>query len=127
MSNAQQKNVPKTTSDKCKDPGQRIFVDMSSVSNHTSLGGAKVWLAAVDDATDALWSHMMKKKSNAPDRIKNIVRKLDDQGNAVQFMRMDDAAKLKSLPNGATTQMKNASVGSSSNIQAVTHLSSMGK
>jgi hypothetical protein len=78
MSNAQQKNVPKTTSDKCKDLGQRIFVDMSSVSNHTSLGGAKVWLAAVDDATGALWSHMMKKKSDAPDQIKNIVWKLDD-------------------------------------------------
>jgi hypothetical protein len=68
---------------------------MSSVSNHTSLGGAKVWLAAVDDATGALWSHMMKKKSDAPDQIKNIVRKLDDRGNPVQFMRMDDAAELK--------------------------------
>jgi len=49
MSNAQQKRVSKTTETQSEIPGERLFVDMSSVSKHKSLGGARVWLAAVDD------------------------------------------------------------------------------
>ena len=51
MSNAQQKAVPKSTQEQSKTPGERIFADMSSVADHESLGGVKVWLCAVDDAT----------------------------------------------------------------------------
>ena len=97
MSNAQQRNVPKQTEEKSDKPGERLFVDMSSVSKHSSLGGAKVWLAAVDDATSYLWSHLIKKKSDAPERIKILIRKLHDRGTPVKYIRMDDAGELKKL------------------------------
>ena len=97
MSNAQQKNVPKKTEDKCDEPGKRLFIDMSSVSEHRSLGGAKVWLAAVDDATGVLWSHLLAKKSDAPERIKILIRKLHDRGTPVSYLRMDDAGELQKL------------------------------
>ena len=95
MSNAQQKKVSKTTETKSEVPGERLFVDMSSVSKHKSLGGAKVWLAAVDDATGYTWSHLIKEKSAAPKHLKTLVRRLNDRGNPVKFIRMDDAGELK--------------------------------
>ena len=42
-SNVQQKRIQKTTDDQETKPGERIFADVSSVLEHTSLGGAKVW------------------------------------------------------------------------------------
>jgi len=57
MSNAQQKRVSKTTKTQSETPGERLFVDMSSVSKHKSLGGARAWLAASNDATGHTWSH----------------------------------------------------------------------
>ena len=95
MSNAQQKNVPKSTTTKSSTPGERLFVDMSSVSKHASLGGAKVWLVAVDDATGYTWSHLIKKKSHAPKNLKTLVRRLHDRKNPVTYIRMDDAGELK--------------------------------
>jgi len=70
MSNAQQKKVSKTTETQSKMPGERLFVDMLSASKHKSLGGARVWLAAVDDATGYTWSHLIEKKSHAPKNLR---------------------------------------------------------
>ena len=95
MSNAQQKKVPKKTEAQSHTPGERLFVDMSSVSKHKSLGGARVWLAAVDDATGYTWSHLIDKKSHAPKSLRTLVRRLNDRGNPVKFIRMDDAGELK--------------------------------
>ena len=67
---------------------------MSSVSKHKSLGGARAWLAAVDDATGCTWSHLIEKKSHAPKNLRTLVRRLNDRGNLVKFIRMDDAGEL---------------------------------
>jgi len=95
ISNAQQKKVSKTTETQSKMPGERLFVDMSSVSKHKSLGGARVWLAAVDDATGHTWSHLIEKNSHAPKNLRTLVRRLNDRGNPVKCIRMDDAGELK--------------------------------
>ena len=68
---------------------------MSSVSNHKSLGGARVWLAAIDDAAGYTWSHLIEKKSHAPKHLRTLVRRLNDRGNPVKYIRMDDAGELK--------------------------------
>ena len=99
MSNAQQKKISKTTETKSEIPGERIFADMSSVSEHASLGGAKVWLAVVDDATGYLWSRLLHKKSDAPEKMKTLIRNLHDMGNPVSFVRTDNAGELKRLAN----------------------------
>jgi hypothetical protein len=78
MSNAQQKKVSKTTETESTTPGERMFVDMSSVSRHQSLGGARVWLCAVDDATRCVWNHLLKSKSQAPKKLIGVFTKLHD-------------------------------------------------
>lgn len=97
MSNAQQKKVAKTTESSSSEPGERIFVDMSSVSEHTSLGGSKVWLCAVDDATGCTWNQLMKRKSEAPKMVTKILTRLIDKGYKPKYVRLDDAGELKKL------------------------------
>jgi len=91
MSNAQQKKASKTTETQSETPGERLLVDMSSVSKHKSLGGARVWLAAVDDATGHTWSHLIEKKSHTPKHLRTLVRRLNNRENPVKCTRMDDA------------------------------------
>jgi len=95
MSNAQQKKVSKMTETQSEMPGERSFVDMSSVSKHKSLGGARVWVAAVDDASGHTWSQLIEKKSHTPKNLRTLVRRLNDRGNPVKYRRMDDAGELK--------------------------------
>ena len=97
MSNAQQRDVPKSTSDKKSRPGERLFIDSSSVTEHASLGGATVWLAATDDATGFTWSHLLAAKSDIPEKMLALLRKLNDRGHTVKYIRCDDAGENKSL------------------------------
>ena len=79
MSNAQQKAVSKTTEDKKEKPGERIFIDCSSVVDHMSLGGATKWLGIADDATGFMWSNMLDSESEAPEKMMTFIRKMSDQ------------------------------------------------
>ena len=54
MSNIQQKKVPKKTESKSTTPGERVFVDMSSVTGHTSLGGARSGYVSLMTRQDTL-------------------------------------------------------------------------
>ena len=97
MSNAKQKPVAKKTKTQASNPGERIFIDTSSVSEHTSLGGARFWLAVVDDATGKLWSFLIKKKEDVPREIITLVTRLNDKGRPVKYIRLDDAGENKKL------------------------------
>ena len=64
-----QANIPKAS--KChqaKNPGESIFIDISSMM-YPSAGGKKHWLLIVDEATDYTHSFFLKKIS---DMIKTI-------------------------------------------------------
>ena len=97
MSNAQQKAVSKTTEDKKKNPGERIFIDCSSVVDHMSLGGATKWLGIADDATGFMWSSMLDSESEAPEKVMTFVRRMADRGITVKCIRCDDASIWKRL------------------------------
>ena len=92
MSNAQQRAVSKTTEDKKSNPGERIFIDCSRVVDHMSLGGATRWLGIADDATGFLWSSMLDSESQAPEKVMTFIRKMDDRGHPVKYIRCDDAS-----------------------------------
>ena len=96
-SNVQQKMIKKTTDDQETKPGERLFADMSSVSEHTSLGGAKVWLCVVDDATGHCWNCTMKSKAEAPKRLLTLIKSSNDRGHPVKKIRLDDASELRKL------------------------------
>ena len=73
-SNVQQKRIKKTTDDQETKPGERLFADMSSASEHTSLGGAKVWPCVVDDAAGHCWNCTMKRKAQSPKRLLTLIK-----------------------------------------------------
>jgi hypothetical protein len=107
MSNAQQKAVSKTTEDKKANPGERIFIDCSSVVNHMSLGGATRWLGIADDATGFMWSSMLDRESQAPEKVMTFIRKMDDRGHPVKYIRCDDASiwyRLRRMCEGSKVQ-----------------------
>ena len=74
-----QANVPKISQNQqAKNPGERIFIDISSMI-HPSSGGKKHWLLIVDEATDYTHSFFLEKKSDLGETmimwIKNLFTK----------------------------------------------------
>ncbi len=72
---SKQNSVMKETGTKSTIPGERIFIDTSSVRTK-SFGGSKFWLLVVDDCTDVAWSAFLRKKSDQVDRIVDLIKDL---------------------------------------------------
>ena len=97
ISNIKKKGVPKDgTEDKSTTPGERIFLDTTSIKIR-SFGGSKFWLVIVDDATSFTWSIFLKTKSEQVPRLMTFVRKMKARGTPVKKIRCDNAGENKSL------------------------------
>ena len=70
IAKARQKNVNKEWKGGSQVPGERIYLDISSVRD-LSFGGAKFWVLIVDEYTDYCWSVFFKAKNEL--RAKMIV------------------------------------------------------
>jgi hypothetical protein len=55
IAKARQKNVNKEWKGGSQVPGERLYMDISSVRD-VSLGGSKFWVLVVDECTDHCWS-----------------------------------------------------------------------
>jgi hypothetical protein len=64
LAKARQKNVKGSS----KVPGERVYLDISSVRD-VSFGGAKFWVLIVDDYTDYCWSLFQKEKSELKEKM----------------------------------------------------------
>ena len=53
-------------------PGERFYVDMSSIKG-TSFGGAKFWALVVDDHSSYYWSCFLKKKDEWENKILDLI------------------------------------------------------
>ena len=93
---ARQKNVNKSWTGGSKIPGERLFVDISSIKSE-SYGGAKFWALIVDDYTDFCWSFFLKKKSDLKCKVVDVINELKAMERPVSFVRCDDAGENKSL------------------------------
>ncbi len=51
LSKSRQSPIPKKAIPRSNIPGERLFIDISSIKSK-SLGGSKFWLLVIDDATD---------------------------------------------------------------------------
>jgi hypothetical protein len=60
---SKQNAVPKESETKSIIPGERLYIDTSSVKTE-SFGGSKFWLLVADDCTDVAWSAFLNKKSD---------------------------------------------------------------
>ena len=56
-----QKNIPKQNEDRNNNPGERIYLDMSSMRK-PSMGGRQYWVMLVDEATKYKKSFFLQKK-----------------------------------------------------------------
>ena len=92
---ARQKNIPKEipAENKSKNPGERLFMDISSIKAH-SFGGAKYWLLIMDEATGYCWSYFLKKKSETKTHLTALIKHLKETLKyQTKFVRCDNAGE----------------------------------
>ena len=61
-------NIPKKNEDKSRNPGERIYLDISSMRK-PSMGGRHHWVMLVDEATKYKKSFFLKKKNEQVEPI----------------------------------------------------------
>jgi hypothetical protein len=92
IAKARQKNVNKQWLGSSNLPGERLYINMSSIKER-SFDGAKFWALIVDDYSDYCWSFVMKNKSDLKTRIKTLLTDLKIANQIVKFIRYDDAGE----------------------------------
>ena len=93
-----QANIPKVSKGQQeKNPGERIFIDISSML-YPSAGGKKHWLLIVDESTDYTHSFPLKKKSDMIKimliRIKNMFKEYHIR---IKKIRLDNSGENRML------------------------------
>jgi hypothetical protein len=96
FSKARQKNVKKDWKGGSQAPGQRLYLDISSVKD-LNYGGSKFWALLVDKYRDYIWSILLKSKSDLKNKMFTILNDLKLAGIDVKFIRCDDSGKNKSF------------------------------
>ena len=92
-----QKNIPKKNEDKTKNPGERMYLDISSMRK-TSMGGRQHWVMLVDEATKYKKSFFLKKKNEQVEPIIDWIKALKARHKIqVKIIRCDNAGENKVL------------------------------
>jgi hypothetical protein len=98
IAKARQKNFNKQWLGSSNLPGERLYVDISSIKER-SFGGAKFWALIVDDYSFYCWSFVMKNKLDLKTRIKTLLTDLKIANRIVEFIRCDDAGENITMKN----------------------------
>jgi hypothetical protein len=85
---AKQKSINEQWKGCSSVPGERLYVDISSIQG-VSFGAAKVWALIVNDFLSYCWSYFLRAKSELKERILDLVKELKN----VKFLRLDDAGE----------------------------------
>jgi hypothetical protein len=90
---AKQAPVNKELNPKSSIPGERFFIDISSVKS-TTFGGTKYWFGMLDDCTDLFIPHFLKHKSKLGKELVQTIKKIHVKTNhRVKYIRCDDAGE----------------------------------
>ena len=88
-----QKNIPKMKVKQANSPGDRIFLDISSIK-YESLGGARFWVLMMDDCTGFLSSFFLKRKSDLKNKGIFMLKKIENNYNLkIKRVRCDNAGE----------------------------------
>jgi hypothetical protein len=98
IAKARQKNVNKQWLGSSNLPGERLYINISSIKER-SFSGAKFWVLIVNDYSDYCWSFIMKNKSDLKTRIKTLLTDLKIANRIVRFIRCDDAGENMTMKN----------------------------
>ena len=93
---AKQKNIKKTTHTLATTKCERLYIDISSVSQ-ASGGGKRHWAMVVDDFTRMKWCRFLKQKSDLKDFVVPLVQNMKEKGHKVKFVRLDNAGENQVL------------------------------
>ena len=74
------KNIPKMHESTTKNPGEKMYLDISSIKDE-SLDGRRHWAMLVDEATRCKHSFFLKKKSDQVDMVSSWLKGLKDKYN----------------------------------------------
>ena len=91
IAKARQKNVNKDRKDGSQVPGERAYLDISSIRDE-SYGGSRFWCLLVDDYTDYCWSIFLKNKSDLKCKVMTLLTDLKIAGIKIKHIRCDDSA-----------------------------------
>ena len=73
-----QKNIPKKNENTATKPGERMYLDLSSIQDE-SFSGRKHWAMLVDEMTKCIHSFFLKKKSDQIEMIRSRLSGLKDK------------------------------------------------
>ena len=90
------KGVPSETTKKAKQPGERLFWDLSGPYKQTR-GKNKYWGLLVDQVTGRCWSFFKPSKTDFVGELEIVFNKLKAQGFPVKFLRLDNAGEWTHL------------------------------
>ena len=94
VAKARQKNVNKVWKVGSQIPGERLYLDISSIKEK-SFGGAKFWVLIVDDYTDFCWSLFLKSKSELKSKMMDLLTDLKIASIDVKIIRCNNASENK--------------------------------
>jgi hypothetical protein len=92
LANIHNQPISKENNQRSTKPGERIFIDISKLTN-TSLIGNKFWLLIVDDATDYTWSIFLQQKSQTTERITEFLQLMKSRNTPVSYIRCDNSGE----------------------------------
>ena len=96
ISNQRSKGVAKSTDVKSDKPGERVFIDSTSIQTR-SFGGNRFLLGVVDDCTDFTWCKPLKRKCDQTPVMMKFLRLMKSRGTPVKYIRCDNAGENKDL------------------------------
>jgi transposase InsO family protein len=77
-------------------PGERLYVDISSIKGK-SFRGAKFWALIVDDFSGYCWSYFLKRKDELSNSVVSLIQELRNDNIFVRTLRLDDAGENYAL------------------------------
>ncbi len=92
LSKSKRKKISKVNLNKTKIPGERLYIDISSIRDPSN-SGRKHWLLIVDEATDFKWSRFLRTKSELPKVMIDFLNDLKGEGFDPKFVRLDNAGE----------------------------------
>jgi hypothetical protein len=94
VAKARQRSVNKGQKGGSQVPGERVYLDISSIKGE-SYGGSCFWALVVDDHTDYCWSLFLKAKSYLKSKFLTLLTDLKISGLDVKFIRCNDSGESR--------------------------------
>ena len=97
MAKSKQKAIKKINTSPVEKPGERIYMDISSIQA-VGLGGSRFWCLLVDESTKMKWSIFIKRKSDLGPRVIKFFKELkNNYSKTIKVIRCDNAGENMAL------------------------------